>query len=53
MFENKNMTTTAITFFNGFVAKKGNGNYNSFFGGFAPKKVTTTMLSPISMLVVL
>jgi len=35
------------------LQKKSNGNYCSLFDGFATKKVTTTMLSPSFMVVVL
>ncbi len=56
MFEKKKTTTIVfITFFDNFVAKKGNDNCHClfwFFGGFVVKKVTATMSSPSSMVVV-
>jgi hypothetical protein len=54
VFENKkNMTTTSITFFNGFDAKKMTTIVVAFFGGFGAQKVTTAMSSPISMVMVM
>jgi hypothetical protein len=52
MFEKKKKTmATSITFFDGFVTKKGYDN--DFFDGFATKKVMIAMLSHFSMVVVL
>jgi hypothetical protein len=47
----KKKTITSVTFFDGFVAR--NWRLAPFFGGFAPKKVTTIMLSPSSMALVM
>jgi hypothetical protein len=47
------MTTTSITFFNGFDAKKMTTIVVAFFGGFGAQKVTTAMSSPISMVMVM
>jgi hypothetical protein len=45
----KKTMTIFVTFFDGFVAKKG----NNFFDGFVAKKVMATMSSLSSMVVVL
>jgi hypothetical protein len=50
----KAMTIIAITFFCGIAKKKKTmATFVTFFGGFVTKKVTTSMLSPFSMVVVL
>jgi hypothetical protein len=46
------MTTTFVTFFNGFATKKAMATIVAFFSGFTVKKVTTTISSPSSMVVV-
>jgi hypothetical protein len=55
MFEKKKKKTTTnfVTFFDGFVTKKGNDSCCHLLRWFVGKKVMATMLSPFSMVVVL
>jgi hypothetical protein len=47
----KKMTTTSITFFDGFATKKATTIDVTFFSSFVAKKVTSAMSSPSSMVV--
>jgi len=47
----KKKTTTFVTFFDGFVIR--NWRVTPFLDGFVAKKVTTTMLSPSFIVVVM